>query len=539
MNTIPTARGTDRNFFRPAGYSTARHLRACRFRTILCRVGAVAMLQMFAVLAALAEPPSDTERAAVLAKLAIDAGTITSVERETEPTKTLKDGKSLNNLPPRTIVKLVLNPAKGSNINVEIWLPDSDKWNHRFLGLGNGGAAGRINPGSFAVPLTAGYAVATTDMGTAPSAASGNNNPEVWKDFGFRATHLMTTTAKQFIRAGYGRDADFSYFNGGSTGGQQALQEAQRYPDDYDGIVANIPAHCRTPLHAYFLWNDQILSKCPFTESQQNNIIAAGNEYMAPREIPATAGKLVSDPRYTGKDIESVIALARQKDPSLTEEHAAALRKLFDGPRHAVTGERIFCGIPFGSSFNIAHGHLYLFNWVFGAGKNPRDINFGGDIDTYTAALGPYLNAENPDLGRFDKHGGKLIMVSGSADSCVPFHASLDYYERVVEVSGSLEKAMSYIRFYIIPGMSHGPGPGVNSLPNMLDQVIAWREKGVAPDKINGKRMANGQTEFDIPLYPYPAKAVWDAGTNSYKKMYGPRGGVERIAGRFRPPAAE
>ncbi len=196
-------------------------------------------------------------------------------------------------------MKLVLNPAKGSNINVEISLPDPDKWNARLLGLGNGGPAGHINSASLIGHTAAGYAVVTTDMGTAPNSDSGIHNPEVWKDFGFRATHLMTVVAKQIVTAYYGKGPEFSYFNGGSTGGQQALQEAQRYPDDYDGIVGAVPAHCRTPLHAYFLWNDQILKKCPFTKTQEGNVIAAANEYMAAREIPAVAGKFVSDPRCT------------------------------------------------------------------------------------------------------------------------------------------------------------------------------------------------------------------------------------------------
>ena len=376
-------------------------------------------------------------------------------------------------------------------------------------------------------------------MGTAPDANSGVGNREVWKDFGFRATHLMTVVAKQLVRAYYDKDPAFSYFSGGSTGGQQALQEAQRYPDDYDGIFAGVPAHCRTPLHAYFLWNDQILNKCPFTKEQQENVIAAGTEYMAPRENPAVAGKFVSDPRCNGQDIEAVITLAMQKDPTLTKEHAEALRKLFDGPKHAVTGERIFNGIPFGSSFDAAHGHLYLFKWVFGADKKLGDIDFGADMDTYTAALGPYLNAENPDLGAFEKRGGKLIMTLGTADSTVPYHASIDYYERVIAHFGSLEKVQAFYKFYLVPGMAHGGGPGINNVPNLLEAIRNWREKGTAPDMITGKRIVAGKTELEMPLYPYPTKIGWFAATSSYKPVSGPRGGVERIADRFLPPAAE
>jgi len=482
--------------------------------------------------------PSDHDGVAAIQALTLDGGTIVSAERDTTPTVTIPDGKTFDNLPPRTIVKIVLNPAKGSNINVEIWLPDAAKWNGRFLGLGNGGAAGHINSMNLSGPARGGTAVATTDMGTAPNPDSGVGNPEVWKDFGFRATHLMTVVAKQVVKAYYGKDPSYSYFVGGSTGGQQALQEAQRYPADYDGIVANIPAHCRTPLHAYFLWNDQILHKCPFTESQEKNVVAAGVEYMASREVPALAGKMISDPRCDAKDIEAVIALALQKDPTLTPAHAEALRKLFDGPRSTLTGERIFDGIPFGSAFGPAHGNLYLFKWAFGAEKNLGDIDFGKDIDTYTATLGPYLNAENPDLTPFAARGGKLIMDSGAADSVVPYHATLDYYERVVEKFGGLEKVQAFFKFYIIPGMPHGGGP-LNNVPDLLNLVIQWREKGTVPDVLQARRIVDGKTEVEVPLYPYPAKASWDAATSTFKPVDGPRGGVERVAERFRPATAE
>lgn len=484
-------------------------------------LGLVVLLACFSAFAE--TPRGGDERLATLRELKIDTGTITTMERDATGT--------------RTIVKLVLNPAKGSNIQVEVWLPEAEKWNARFLGLGNGGAAGKINPAGLASQSAAGYAVATTDMGTAPNPDSGIDNPEVCKDFGYRATHLMTVVAKQIVRAYYGRAPEFSYFSGGSTGGQQALQEAQRYPEDYDGIAAAVAAHCRTPLHAYFLWNEQILRKCPFTKEQDANIIAAANEFMASREIPAAAGKFVSDPRCTQQYIEAVITLARKKDASLTDEHAAALRKLFDGPRHAVTGERIFNGIPLGSSIEAAHGHLYLFHWVFGKDKPLEDINFGADIDTYTAKLAPYLNAENPDLSAFAKRGGKLIMTLGTADSVVPYHASIDYYERVIEHSGGLDAAQSFFRFYVVPGLAHGGGPGINQPPNLLDTVRAWRETGKAPSALTGRHAETGKPSWEMPLYPYPTQTGWNATTNSFEPMEGQRGGVDRIAERFRPAA--
>ncbi len=467
--------------------------------------------------------------------LKIDQGEVVSAVWDTSPQLAESPQKIFKELPPRGVVKIHLAPAKGSNINVEIWLPERERWNGRFIGLGNGGAAGRISSGQFGNYVRNGYAVATTDMGTSPNSDSGIGNREVWRDFGYRATHLMTVVAKQVIASYYGRSPELSYFLGGSTGGQQALQEAQRYPGDYDGIVANVPAHCRTPLHAYFLWNYQIFRRTPFTPEQERNVTAAGIEYLAGRELPQTAGKMVSDPRCTQEDIAGVIALARQKDPSLTDAHAEALRKLFDGPRHEVTGERIFDGVPVGSTFDIARGHLYLFQWVFGKDVDLMKLDFGKDFDRYNNELGPLLNAENPDLRPFAARGGKLIIISGSADACVPFHATLDYYERVAACVGSLEKTQEFCRFYLIPGMSHGPGPGLHALPGQLGMIVDWREKGIAPWKIPGARYENGQKVLELPLFPYPEKTAFDQGAG-FHPVTGPRGGVGRSKFGELPP---
>jgi feruloyl esterase len=204
-----------------------------------------------------------------------------------------------------------------------------------------------------------------------------------------------------------------------------------------------------------------------------------------------------------------------------------------------VTGERIFNGIPLGASIAASHGHLYLFQWVFGKDKNLDEINFGADIDTYTAQLAPYLTAENPDLTAFEKRGGKLVMTLGTADSVVPYHASVDYYERVIERFGSLEKVQSFFRFYPVPGLAHGGGPGINQPPNLLDAVRAWREKGTAPFALTGRHAENGKTEWEMTIYPYPTKTGWNSATSTFEPVDGPRGDVDRIAERFLPPAAE
>jgi len=459
-------------------------------------------------------------------------GKILSVERETAPEITLMQwGKEqkYTSLAPRTVVKILLQPTAKSNINVQVYLPDDERWNGRMVGLGNGGAAGSISPGGLLGWANQGYAAGTTDMGTAPNSDSGIGNPEVWKDFGFRATHLMTAVTKQVITAYYGKKPDFCYFSGGSTGGQQALQEAQRYPDDYDGILASIPAHCRAPLHAYFLWNFQWLKRGNFTQAQLDTVAAAGLEYMAAKEPPMLAGKVISDPRATAADADQVIALARQKDPSITDGQADILRKIFAGPTHAKTGKRIFDGVPLGSEINLANGHLYLFQWVFGKDKDLMSIDFGDDFDQYLAALSPYLDAENADLAPFAAHGGKLVIVSGTQDSIVPYHATLDYYERLIANQGSLDATRRFCRFYLIPGMKHGNG---TAIPNMLLKVIEWREKGVAPGEIEAKFRDGNAWSAPFPVYPYPEAASYDA-AGKWSSAPGHRGTLDVIALEF------
>jgi feruloyl esterase len=130
-------------------------------------------------------------------------------------------------------------------------------------------------------------------------------------------------------------------------------------------------------------------------------------------------------------------------------------------------------------------------------------------------------------------------MTLGTADSVVPYHASIDYYERVIEHLGGLEKAQSFFRFYVVPGLAHGGGPGINQAPNLLDAVRAWRETGTAPFALTGRHVENGKSLWEMTIYPYPTQTGWNAATKSFEPADGKRGGVERIAERFRPAAAE
>ncbi|MDR2675553.1 MAG: tannase/feruloyl esterase family alpha/beta hydrolase [Opitutaceae bacterium] len=429
--------------------------------------------------------------------LAFDNCTVT---RDASDTIAGPRNEIVANVPPRTIVRLDLHPSEKSTIRVEIWLPDKKDWNGCFLGLGSGGMGGyMLEHKDFAAPLRQGYATAYSDLGTT---VSGIGNPDVWKDFGHRATHLTAVAGKAITKNFYGRAPEFSYFKGGSTGGQQALSLAQRHPDDYDGIIAGVPAHRRVALHAWFVWNEQIFQKCPFTESQANAIRKAGYDVLAPRTPEKLAGKTVADPVLQPGDIDAVIRHALKNDPSLTPAHAAALKKLFEGPRRADTGEKIFDGIPLGAPLWRGGDHFYPFRWSLGADFDFLKFDFAGDYEKYRATLSPDLDAENTDLEPFRKRGGKLLMYSGAVDAIVPFHATLDYYNRVSERQGGRGNTREFFRYWIIPGMGHS-WDWMNRGPDWLTLLRNWREKGVVPGEVKISRVdANGVIEAAIPVLP-------------------------------------
>lgn len=465
-----------------------------------------------------------------LNKVAVADGEIIFIRKHSGPGCVSPDGWYYDEIRPQTDVRVDLRPAKGSFIRVEIALPD--KWNGRFVGLGNSGAAGGLPSGNIYSLANQGFAAATTDMGTSTPdpLRAGIGNLEVWKDFGHRAAHLMTLAAKQFIRARYGRDARYSYFIGSSTGGQQALSLAQRHPEDYDGIFAEVPAHCRVPLHAYFLWTYQCThnpdGSTIFTPGQEQRYIDSALMYFAAREkFPHALGVFVSEPRWNDADRQAVLELAARRDPTLTPKHLAMLKRMQDGPVNSRTGERIFNGLPPATHFDPACGNLYLFNWVFGENTDYMKLDFDKDIDRYLKTLSPDLNAENPNLEPFRRHGGKLLIYSGTADSCVPYHATLDYYERVVEHFGSPEEVRKFFLFYILPGREHGNGPGIQKLQDAFGALMRWREQDIVPEL---KGIRPGENGYEVPLYPYPMQTGADG-----KAVESPRGGVERVAARY------
>lgn len=451
-----------------------------------------------------------TNTSAFLSKLAdirLENGTVTNLAFIPAGKYTDPQNNPHPALPEFVCVQYHLAPTPDSFIRCELWLPAPENWNGRLWGSGNGGSAGGIPLGKHLDYLPDGDAIVTTDMGTSRGA---DGRPEIWKDFGYRATHLMTTSAKTLIEAFYGKPPVRSYFYGESTGGGQGLHEAQQYPDDYDGIVSGVPANCRIPLYAYFLHTHRQLRAadggCLFTPAQYRIIADAAIACFAAKDESYASGRFLTNPEYSPEAAEAIIAVAAAKDPALRErELQDRLREVFAGP--VIDGKRAFGGVPFGADIgSIANHNLWCLKWFLGQNIDPMKLDMQRDFDAFAAACGPLLNAENPDLNRFRRHGGKLLIFSGTEDCIVPYHAAMDYYERAAAHNGGIDSLREFCRYYLLPGRAHGGGRGVHFLKNLKQAMIDWRENGRVPEALPGV-LADGE---EIPVSPYPQKTAGD-----------------------------
>lgn len=286
------------------------------------------------------------------------------------------ESPSIDDLPGFCRVAATLMPSSDSDIKVEIWMPISG-WNGKYEGTGNGGYAGHIAYDQLAAGLRRGYATANTDMGTfSSSSVEGDaviGHPERWLDWGTRSTHEMTVAAKQIIRAYYEKAPAHAYFAGCSTGGEQGLMEAQRFPDDYEGIVAGAPAGNRTRLHMDILWNFVVMVEANIPSAKLPAITKAIlNACTAAKAV--VSDNFLSSPSNCAWDPHALECKAGDAPDCLTADQVTAVRKLYTGPQNPGTHASIYPGIPRGSEFgwnNLGQrGGVppfdSLFKWVFG-----------------------------------------------------------------------------------------------------------------------------------------------------------------------------
>jgi feruloyl esterase len=460
-------------------------------------------------------------------------------------------GSQTFELPAHCKVQGVLTPTPDSEITFEVWMPATG-WNGRFQGIGNGGFAGDIGYAGLAGAILGGYAAATTDTGhTGGGAQWAVGHPEKVVDFGSRAIHLTAVIGQELVAAYYGAPAEWSYFASCSNGGRQALMEAQRYPEDYDGIIAMAPAHNWTGLFMNFVWNQQILSAPGAAIPAAKTPAIAAAVVASCDNLDGLPDGLLADPRLCRFDPAELRCSGEETDTCLTEPQVAALRALHRGPRTS-DGQMLYYGFPPGGEaapgspgwdawiFGVAPGASIqgsfgtdFMKYIVGGGEawTPADFDVDRDSGAITANFGPILNADDPNLASFAARGGKLILVHGWSDAAIPAQGTIDYYESVQRELGSAQ-ADEFTRLYLVPGMHHcggGAGPsdlgggGVPRLPkdpvsDLSAALEEWVEQGRAPAAMIARQApALGSPATSAPvrtglICPYPERAVLNPG---------------------------
>jgi len=408
-------------------------------------------------------------------------------------------------------------------IGFELWLPP--EWNGRFLGVGNGGYTGAINYPSLSLGLVRGFATASTDTGhVTPTgffdASWVAGHPERVENFGHRAHHLLADRAKRIVRAYYGRPADFAYYEGCSSGGWQGLTEAQRYPADYDGIVAGAPANNFVRLQTRAFWLDSLARANPAGNLGPGEIALLSSAAMA-RCDPADGVRdgIMSDPRGCGFDPGGL--LCRPDGPARCLSQAQVERaRLVYGPRRTARGLALYPGNAYGvppiatlPGVQLDEPMLMLALPAAERRWTAATFDSDRDIPPLEARFGASLGAWNPDLGAFRARGGKLIVYHGWADGLLSPWNSIAYWDAVNARMGA-RNTSGFFRLFMAPGVDHCRGGVGPDRFDALEAVMAWRERGVAPDRL----IASGGTApggpRTRPLCPHPQVARW-SGTSS------------------------
>jgi feruloyl esterase len=438
-------------------------------------------------------------------------------------------------LPAFCRVEAIIKPA----IKFEVWLPTA--WNGNLQAVGNGGFAGSISYQAMVAALVAGYATASTDTGhTGADSSWALGHPELVVDYGYRAIHEMTLQTKKIIEAFYGAGPRVSYFNGCSNGGRQGLMEAQRYPADYDGILAGAPANYLTHLYAGgMLWLVIATLKDPESYIPTNKLAAIESASLASCDsLDGLNDGLISDPRKCKFDPEVLRCKGADSATCLTDKQVEALKNIYSGPP-PVNGKPVFPGkMPGGEtgwatymptaakniSYNLSVGFFKDMvyedsNWDF------REWDFATGLPYTEKKLAGILDAVDPNLKAFRAHDGKLLLYQGWSDPAVAPLNAVNYYKSVVAAltgkdrrtfepeSGTFlqanEKAEDGVRLFMVPGMSHcGGGPGPNKF-DAFTPLVNWVEHKQAPDRIVASHATNEAVDRTRPLCPYPATAQY------------------------------
>jgi hypothetical protein len=438
-----------------------------------------------------------------------------------------------------------VSPTADSVIKLEVWLP-ANGWNGKYQGQGNGGFAGMIDYRGLGAAIKRGYATAGTDTGhVGGDAGWALGHPEKVIDFGYRGLHEMTLKSKAIIEAFYGDHPHRSYFASCSDGGREALMEAQRFPQDYDGILAGAPANFWTHLLVEAIWVTEAttLDQASYIPAGKLNAIGAAVLAACNAQDGVPDG-LLNDPRQCNFDPATLLCKGAESDRCLTAPQVLALKKIYAGP-HDSAGRQLFPGyVPGaeggpggwslwitgpapGRSLMAFFGTQYFTNMVYEqAGWDYKTFNIDQATQLADNKTGHALNATDPNLGPFRDRGGKLLLYHGWGDAAIPAPNTINYYNSVVATMGRANSD-SFLRLFMVPGMQHcGGGPGPNSFGqgadyppfdpehNIYTALEQWVEQGAAPSKITATKYVNDGdpakgVKMTRPLCPYPQVAKY------------------------------
>ena len=420
-------------------------------------------------------------------------------------------------LPPYCRVAATLKPSSDSAIKTEMYLP-AENWNGKFEMIGNGLWAGSIQ----GIPqmrnaLREGYATSATDTGH----EGGNGmfalgHPERITDFAWRAVHETAVKSKLLIKAYYGSDPKYSYWNGCSTGGRQALIEVTKFPEDFDGVLAGAPANPHIYLHAAGVARTIELMKHPDGKLSQAKVEMLHNAVLAACDaLDGVKDGIIGDPHKCKFDPASLLCKGADSDNCLTAAQVAVVRTVYADVKTS-KGEIVWTGFEPGGELQY-----------FGLRNIPTTATGGGwdsirilghqdpDYDWHKFNLDSDLALADKsgidthivDLTPFKKHGGKLLLYHGWADQAIPPGNTVNFYNNVLAKMGP--KQDDWMRLFMVPGMLHCTGgPGTDQF-NKMAVLERWRESNEAPQQIVAAHVTNGQVDMTRPLCPYPEVAVY------------------------------
>ena len=422
-------------------------------------------------------------------------------------------------LPAFCRVAVTIKPTPQSDIKAEVWLPASG-WNGKLQVVGNGAWAGSISYPAMATALAAGYAAASTDTGHTGGAQNATANKEVLTDFAHRAVHETTVAAKKVVDGFYGSAPQFSYFNGCSTGGRQAVTAAQKYPDDFDGIVAGDAALHGLNLAFAQIWFSQAMTKNPASSIPREKLAVMHRAVVAACDGNDGARDGVLENPLACRFDPKVLACAGGGDGAdcLTAAQVEAAQKIYSGAKNTRTGNLVFPGLEVGSEGGwsptpVSYAvDLFKFAVFKNPTWDPNTLNFDGHYALTAESDFKILDADDPELSPFFRSGGKLLMYHGWNDPGIPARASISYYEAVRQKTG--RASGDSIRLFMVPGMGHcGGGDGVTSF-DFIGELDRWVNTGKPPGVIPASRVQAGKVERTRPLCAYPQFAVY-RGTGS------------------------